>query len=83
MPVVALFLILLFASVLPEVEDPFPDKIGLSFVFGGAGLGGVMAGVFFAAATPQKRERAMAMGNLAGFALAATYYLIALFIQVI
>jgi hypothetical protein len=63
-------------------KTPSLTGSGLSFVFGGAGLGGVLAGVLFTAVSPQKRERAMALGGLIGFALAAIYYILALLVQV-
>jgi hypothetical protein len=78
----AAFLILLFASALPQVEDPIPERVGLGFPFAAAGAGGVLGGVICAASPPAKRERAMRLGVLIGFALGAALYLLALVVQV-
>jgi hypothetical protein len=82
-PAVALFLFLLLGSVLPRAKGPIPDEIGLEAPFVGAGFGTVAAGVFFATASQARRERAMGIGGLIGFALGGGFYLIALSVQVI
>jgi hypothetical protein len=80
-PTIAVFLLLLLASVVPRAEDPFPEQIGISAPFVGAGAGGVLAGIAFFAAAPPRQERAMKIGSLVGFALGAGAYLLALVIQ--
>jgi hypothetical protein len=82
-PAVAVFLLLLLASGLPQVEDPLPDRIGLSAPFIGAGAGSVVAGVIFAAAPQCRRERAIRLGGVLGFGLGAGLYLLSLTAQLI
>jgi hypothetical protein len=82
-PSVAIYLLLLCASVVPRAEDPLPDEIGFSAPFVGAGAGGVLAGIEFFAASAPRRERAMKVGSFIGFSLGAGAYLLALAVQLL
>jgi hypothetical protein len=79
-PSLAVFLLLLFASVVPRAE-PLPSEIGISAPFVGAGAGGVLAGIAFFAAPAPCQERAMKIGSFVGFLLGAGVYALALAIQ--
>jgi hypothetical protein len=57
---------------LPEVEDPIPDRIGLSFLLSLAGVGGMFGG-FVSLVWPRRRERLSGLGTLAGFCLGCVY----------
>jgi hypothetical protein len=67
---------------LPEVEDPIPDKIGITFPFGFAGACAVLAG-FLYLNSPTKRERAVGVGGLIGFCLGWAFYLMSLLVQLV
>ena len=75
--------ILLFASILPQVEAPLPDRIGLGFPFSTAGACGVLVSIVHTASSPAQRDRAVRMGGLIGFLLGTVLYLLALFVQLI
>lgn len=68
---------------LPEVEDPIPDRINIDVLFTGAGMAGALAGLIFAFSPRPKRERAIRIWGLIGFALSAGLYLLALVVQVV
>jgi hypothetical protein len=70
------------ASILPEVEDPWPHRIGLGFPFAVAGAFGVLAGMLHANSPSARRERAISRGGLIGFQLGAGWYVLALVVQV-
>lgn len=76
-------LLLSLGSSLPKVRGPIPDEIGLEAPFIGAGFGTIAAGVIFALSSQAKRERAMGIGGLLGFAIGSGIYLIALGNEVI
>lgn len=78
----ALALVLWQAFGLPEVEDPFPDRIGLEVLVSFAGAGGVLAGVLCIGSSPAKKERAVSLGALFGFCLGAVYYILSLLAQI-
>jgi hypothetical protein len=82
-PGVAIYLLLLLASVVPKAEDPLPDEIGISAPFVGAGAGGVLAGIAFFSASAPRRERAMKVGSFIGFSLGAWAYVCALAVQLL
>jgi hypothetical protein len=63
---------------LPEVEDPIPDKIGLSYLVSLAGAGGVLGGVVSVVGWPQKRERFVSVGTFIGFCVGFGLYVSAL-----
>lgn len=73
---------LFVGSILPRVEDPLPDTIGLGFPFALAGAGGVLASVIYADANEDRRDRAIRSGGIAGFWVGAGIYLISLLAQV-
>jgi len=70
------------AALLPRVEDPWPDTIGLDFPLTTAGAGGVLAGVLFNEAGPRRRDRATRLGAVVGFWLGAVTYGLSLIVQV-
>jgi len=82
-PSIALLLLILVSSNLPQVEDPIPDRIGLDDLVSLAGTGGVLAGVAFVTASASKRDKAIRWGGLIGFGLGAFLYLVSLAVQVI
>lgn len=80
---VVYFLFLSLGAALPKVKGPIPDEVGLEAPFIGAGFGTVAAGVIFAMSSQAKRERAMGIGGLLGFAFGGGIYLIALVNEVV
>jgi len=80
-----LVLALLIGQVLglPEVEDPIPDKIGLSYLVSLAGAGGVLGGVVSVVGWPQKRERFVSVGTFIGFCFGIGLYASSLINQLI
>jgi len=68
---------------LPEVENPIPDRIGLSHIFTAAGAGGMLGGLSQACSTATRRERAITWGGVAGFCFAAGIYCLSLLAQLI
>jgi hypothetical protein len=71
-----------FGSILPRVENPLPESIGLGFPIATAGAGGVLAGVIYTGASPVRRNRAISLGGLFGFGIGAAVYLLSLAVQV-
>jgi hypothetical protein len=82
-PGLASLLLILVLSVLPRVEDPISDRIGLNDLISLAGTGGVLAGIAFIAASASKRDRAIRWGALIGLGFGAVLYLVSLAAQVI
>jgi hypothetical protein len=80
MPVLAL--LIGQALGLPEVESPIPEKIGLEDVFTVAGAGGVLGGMVGLCCFPTNKERAMSLGSVLGLGVGATFYAVALLVQV-
>jgi hypothetical protein len=72
----------LLAAILPQVEAPFPDRIGLGFPISTAGAAGVVAGIVHSRSSPGKRDRAISLGSLLGFGVGGAVYLVALIVQV-
>jgi hypothetical protein len=72
-----IFLALLF----PEVEDPWPEKIGLWFLFQAAGAGGFVMEIVYAKAPEARRDRAIRWGGLLGFRIGAGFYALSLLAQ--
>jgi hypothetical protein len=74
-----------FVSLLPRVEDPIPDMIGVGFIFSMAGAGGVVMLVFGSLLGLSATEldtwtrRGVSMGFVAG----ALFYAAALLGQVL
>jgi hypothetical protein len=74
--------ILLVGAILPEVNDPWPDSIGLDFPFAMAGAWGVMADFLNWDAPPDHRDRAIRRGGAYGFYLGALLYALSLVVHV-
>jgi hypothetical protein len=80
---VAPYLLLLTASIVPRVENPLPDEIGLTVMLISAGAGGVLGSVLFAASAKERREWAISWGGVIGFGFGLAYYLVALLNQIV
>lgn len=78
----AIDIALSIASVLPRVEDPWPDAIGLEFPFAAAGAGGVLASAFHSGDSKVGRDEAIRDGGLRGFWLGALFYALSALNQV-
>jgi len=78
-----LALIVWQAIGLPEVEGPFPDRIGLTFPISLAGATGVFGGVLSVVASPRRRERFISLGTFAGFCVGVAFYALSLFVQLL
>lgn len=74
---------LLVLLLLPRVEDPWPNTIGLEFLATTAGIGALLAGLAFAAADARTRERAVLWGTAIGFGLGGAFYLVSLAAQLL
>jgi hypothetical protein len=84
MPAVAIFLgTVLGVSVLPQVEDPWPERIGIDFIFTAAGAIGALAGIYHARSPALVREQAVNRGGRIGFFLGLGTYLLALVAQLV
>ncbi|HEX5375945.1 MAG TPA: hypothetical protein VFW48_07280 [Solirubrobacterales bacterium] len=67
---------MLLTAILPRVEDPIPDTIGIGALFGAAGAGGVLAvvaGSMLGVSDAQQNRWARA-GVSFGFAAGAIIY---------
>jgi hypothetical protein len=73
---------LLLGAILPRVENPLPESIGLGFPFALAGAAGVLAGMFYADASPAERDHAVRQTALAFFRIGVVIYLLSLVVQV-
>jgi hypothetical protein len=74
---------LLVLAVLPRVEDPWPDAIGVELPFATAAAGSILAGVAYSLAIREKRERAIKLGGLVGFCVGSAFFFVSLLAQVI
>ncbi|HEX3173226.1 MAG TPA: hypothetical protein VHQ43_03285 [Solirubrobacterales bacterium] len=74
---------LIVLAVLPRVEDPWPDKIGVELPFATAAIGSVLAGVAFSLTTQEKRERAIKLGGLFGFCAGSAFFVVSLLVQLV
>jgi hypothetical protein len=70
-------------ALFPEVESPWPERIGLDLPFSMAGGFGVAASLLRASAQPAARDKAVARAGQAGFGLGVVGYSLALVFQVI
>lgn len=73
------------AQVLPEIEDPWPDSIGLDFPFTVAGAGAVL-GLVVAHAQDRSskgRDKFVRRLTVVGFAIGTAIYLVALIAQLL
>jgi hypothetical protein len=68
---------------LPEVEDPIPDKIGLSFSIDLAGALGVIGGILSVIAWPRRREQFISVGTVVGFCLGIGIYALSILVQLL
>jgi hypothetical protein len=82
-PPFSAYVALLLASILPRVESPLPETVGLGLPITAAGVGGVLMGVLFARSPPPRRERAINLGGFWGFAIGSLAYVVALLAQVL
>jgi hypothetical protein len=69
-------------SILPRVEDPWPESIGLEFPFTMAGAGTVLASIVYGEASHTRRDRASHRGGIYGFGVGALIYTLSLVSQV-
>lgn len=84
MPAVVIFTgALLGASLFPQVEDPWPDRIGIEIVFTAAGAGGVLVGIYHAKSPAHLREQAISRGGRVGFYVGLGFYLLSLLVQLL
>jgi len=74
--------LLLAGSVFPQVEDPWPDRIGVTLPITLGGALGFLASVLFAASPEARRNRAIRNGGLAGIAFGLAFYFVSLAAQV-
>lgn len=74
---------LLVLAVLPRVEDPWPDTIGVELPIATAAAGSVLAGVAYSLSAQEKRERAIRLGGLSGFCVGSALYFVSLLAQVV
>jgi hypothetical protein len=81
--VLSLGLDFLTGPLFPEVENPWPDTIGLEFPFGLAAAFAVVAGVVNPGGSKLDRDRAINWAGVAGFLLGIAIYLIALASQIV
>jgi hypothetical protein len=68
---------------LPEVEDPFPDRIGLGSIVGRAGVAGMRAGVLRLITRPSNRDRFVGIGTLVGLCFGIGFYALSLIAQLV
>ncbi len=73
---------LLESALIPRVDNPWPERIGLGFPFAMAGAFGVLASLAAGDADGEERDRAIYRGGLWGFRFGATLYVVALTFQV-
>jgi len=71
---------MLLATILPRVEDPIPDTIGIGALFSAAGAGGVVAMVAGSALgiSRARQDQWARTGVSIGFAVGAAIYVTAL-----
>jgi hypothetical protein len=74
--------IFFLASFLPEVEDPWPSKIGIEFLFQAGGAGGWLMDLVKVGAPEVDRNRAIRWGGLWGFRIGAGFYVLSLLVQI-
>jgi hypothetical protein len=72
----------LLGSIIPRVESPWPDTIGLELPFAMAAAGGVLATVLFANSPQSRRDRQVRRLGLLGFYLGIVAYVVTLAVQV-
>lgn len=82
MPALAALFLIVVASILPEAENPLPDRIGPADLIEWAGAGAVLGGMISFRSSAPKRDRVIGWCGLMGFVVAAALYVVALFAQV-
>lgn len=80
---VSIGLWLVFASVFPRVEDPWPASIGVGFPFAVAGALGSLADLVYADSSPAQQDRASRKGGVYGFRLGLLIYIASLLVQLL
>lgn len=75
----------MLSALLPRVEDPIPDTIGIGVLFSAAGAGGVIAVVAgsILGVSETRQNRWARRGVSVGFAVGAAIYAIALIGQLL
>jgi hypothetical protein len=81
--VLSIWLVLLAGSVFPQVEDPWPDRIGFGFPIVLAGAGTALGGVIYASAPRARRERAIGRFSTWGFWIGVLFYAMSVVAQVV
>ena len=74
--------LLLSSSFFPQVEDPWPDRIGFGFPIVLAGAGAALGGVIYASAPLARRERAIGRFSMWGFWIGVLFYAMSVLAQV-
>jgi hypothetical protein len=74
--------LLVLASFLPRVENPWPGTIGIELPFAMAGAGGALAGFLYSGDSKAGRDGAVRRGGLWGFRLGVTFYVLSFLNQV-
>lgn len=74
--------LLVLASFLPRVENPWPDTIGIELPFAMAGAGGLLAGFLYAGDSRAGRDGVVRSGGLWGFRLGLLFYVLSFLNQV-
>jgi hypothetical protein len=74
---------LLAGAVFPQVEDPWPDRIGIGFPFVLSGAGAALGGVIYVSAPRARRERAIGRLSTWGFWIGALFYAMSVVAQVV
>lgn len=71
----------LLILLLPQVESPIPERIGLGLPVTFAGVGGMLLGFVHVSSPPDVRDRWIRCGGLIGFLLGVVLYLALLVAQ--
>jgi hypothetical protein len=79
----ALHLAFSLNALLPRVEDPWPESVGLDLPFSAAGIGGVLGNLVAAYGSPEEQARATSLWGLWFFRFGALAYLLLLVNQVL
>jgi hypothetical protein len=82
MPSLAVYVTLGLAAIVPRVEDPWPDTVGVDLPLTLAAAGAALGGVARSLAAREKQERAIKVGGLIGFCAGLALYFVALLVQV-